>query len=135
MQCVKNRNFVDQRAAGECRPVKCVCVNQVKIGTVPAQAQEQIKEEVGLSEETGISRGCVRWSSEVGGVYALGHGDCFDTNAGNRRIIPGKERHRVSTSDQTLREIGQERLRSTQELLSDSRHQRGYKRNSHSSPR
>src|SRR5216684_8954254 len=135
MQCVKNRNFVDQRAAGECRPVKCVCVNQVKLGTAPAQAQEQFKEKGGLSEETGISRGFVRWFSEVGGAYALGYGDWFDAHAGNRRIIPGKERHRVSASHQPLREIGQERLRSTRERLSDSRHQRGYERNSHSSPR
>jgi len=135
MQCVKNRNFVDQRAAGECRPVKCVYVNQVKLGAAPVQAQKQFKKEVSLSEETGISRRFVRWSSEVGGAYALGYGDWFDAHAGNRRIIPGKERHRVSTSGQPLCEIGQERLRSTQERLSDSRHQRGNERNSHSSPR
>src|SRR5216683_2831546 len=94
MQCVKNRNFVDQRAAGECRPVKCVCVNQVKLGTAPAQAQEQFKEKVGLSEETGISRGFVRWFSEVGGANALGYGDWFYARDGNRRIIHSNPRHR-----------------------------------------
>src|SRR6266571_5049458 len=123
MKCMEYGDVMYQSAASKSGPVKCMCMDQVKLAATSAQLQEKFEEEVGLCKETFVGTGPLRWFREVGGMHTVGYHYWLNTDTGYKRVVSSKQCDVVSALYQSLGEIGQQRLRSTQIRLGDGRDQ------------
>src|SRR5947209_9382705 len=96
MQCVKDRNILNQGAACISRPIERVYVYEVKFGSAPLQLEKKVKEQIRLRKETGISRAFLCGLRKAGRLNIIRHDNRLDLDAWDERFFVVKMCHVVS---------------------------------------
>src|SRR6266702_704714 len=101
MQCMEYRNIAYECATGEGRPIKCVCMDEIKLGAAPLQREKEFKKEIGLCKEARISGTLLPWLGEVGRAHAIRDCHWLNGDARDEGIVFCEEGHLVSALHQT----------------------------------
>src|SRR5258706_11549064 len=91
MQCVKDRNILNQGAACISGPIERVYVYEVKFGGAPLQLEKKVKEQIRLRKETGISRAFLYGLRKAGRLNIIRHGNRLNLDAGDERFVAAKK--------------------------------------------
>src|SRR5579863_5879273 len=129
------RDIAYQCATSKSRPIEGVGMNDVKFVAALSQLQEKFKEEIRLGKKAIIGGPLLRGTIEIRGRDTFRHRDGNDGDPRDEGIVPCKQSHAMTSFYQPLCEVCQQRLRSTQIGLCDSRNQWRDQCNSHISPR
>src|SRR2546421_3403382 len=133
MQRMQHGNILNQGAAGIGRPIEGMNVDDIKLIAAPLQIEKKIEEDVSLGKEASI---CGTFSlGEVGGQHMSGNRNSFNSNARYKRCVACKKCDMMSTLSKSQRQVGQQRLRSSEKGLHNRRNQGGNQCNIHHSPR
>src|SRR5947209_18255059 len=123
MKGMHDRNILYQGATGEGRPVEGMYMYEIKFGAASLKLEKKFEKEIGLHKETLVGCTLLHWLRETGRAYTIRYSHWLNGDTGHERIIPGKECDSVSTSQQPLGKVGQQRLRAAQIGLSNSGYQ------------
>src|SRR5260370_21383035 len=132
MDGMHDRNFLYNGTTGKGWPIEGVRMDYIEFMFAQAQLQEEFEKCIGLGQETCIDGTFLARNREIGWAHRLWYQNLLNGNARNKRACPGKKRYMMSPLEQSLCEIGHHSLCTSDERLSNGRHQGGYKGNFHS---
>src|SRR5579872_1954596 len=132
---MNHRNVAYQRATGKSGPIESMSMDYVKFVTMLSQLQEEFKEEISLGKEAIVGFPFLCWPIKIRWSHTFRYRYGNDANARDKGVVACEQSHAMTSLYQSLRQVCQQCLRSSEVGLRDSRNEGRDQCDSHNSPR